>query len=90
MKTNFVPQSWINVSKFLEFKVMESENSVPRGTRGYFEGSSIPNISITEYIYRIYNYAKCSESCITMALIYIDRLIQCNYNIELTRKNVHR
>jgi Cyclin len=38
---------------------------------------------------RIHKYASCSNECFTLALIYVDRLIQRN-NFLLTELNVHR
>ena len=41
------------------------------------------------YLERIKKYARCSDSCFVVALIYIDRLIETQ-NVVLTSLNVHR
>ena len=54
-----------------------------------FNSSTCPPISVTAYLARIQKYAKCSDSCFVVALIYVDRLIELR-NIVLTSLNVHR
>jgi len=49
-----------------------------------------PPISIQEYLERIAKYSCCSEECFVLALIYIDRLIQCNPAFLVNSLNVHR
>lgn len=61
---------------------------VPIGP-SHFDSSSCPPISILAYLARIQKYAKCSDACFVVALIYIDRLIELR-NIVLTSLNVHR
>jgi len=54
-----------------------------------FHALKAPGIGIYQYLERIHKYASCSNECFTLALIYIDRLIQRN-NFLLTELNVHR
>jgi hypothetical protein len=54
-----------------------------------FQSSYAPEVTLLAYLERIYKYARCSDSCFVMALIYIDRLIEFR-NIVLTNLNVHR
>jgi len=49
-----------------------------------------PPISIQDYLERIAKYSCCSEECFVLALIYIDRLIQCNPEFLVNSLNVHR
>jgi len=49
-----------------------------------------PPISIQDYLDRIAKYSCCSEECFVLALIYIDRLIQCNPEFLVNSLNVHR
>jgi len=49
-----------------------------------------PPISIQDYLDRIAKYSCCSEECFVLALIYIDRLIQCNPDFLVNSLNVHR
>jgi len=54
-----------------------------------FQSSYAPEVSILSYLERIRKYARCSESCFVVALIYIDRMIEMR-NIVLSNLNVHR
>ena len=54
-----------------------------------FQSSSVPGISVLDYLYRVSNYAKCSDSCFIIALVYLDRLIETR-SVALTVLNVHR
>lgn len=39
-----------------------------------FNGKSVPQISVKNYLYRIYKCSHCSQECFILALIYIDRI----------------
>lgn len=54
-----------------------------------FQSSYEPDVAIDYYIARVAKYSKCSESCLVIMLIYIDRLIE-NKGLVLTKLNVHR
>jgi len=54
-----------------------------------FQSSYAPGISIHAYLERIRKYARCSDACFIVALIYIDRVIEIR-NVVLTALNVHR
>lgn len=54
-----------------------------------FHALRAPNISIKDYLERIYKYSACSPECFILALVYIDRLIARN-GIALNSLNVHR
>jgi Cyclin len=54
-----------------------------------FQSSYPPDVSVYAYLERIKRYARCSDSCFVVALIYIDRLIEMR-NVVLTSLNVHR
>jgi len=54
-----------------------------------FSAAKRPGISVRDYLVRIHTYARCSPSCFTLALIYVDRLIQRDGFI-LSNLNVHR
>lgn len=55
-----------------------------------FDSSRVPGISIHDYMSRIHQYADCSDSCYTIAFIYIDRLLQKNPAFVLSMKSIHR
>jgi len=54
-----------------------------------FQCSYAPDVSIISYLERIRKYAKCSDCCFVISLIYIDRMIEA-CNVVLTSLNVHR
>eukprot|EP01040_Poterioochromonas_malhamensis_P018184 gene18184-21161_t len=54
-----------------------------------FQSSYEPDVSIEYYIQRIFKHSKCSDSCLTIMLVYIDRLIE-NHGLVLTKLNAHR
>ena len=54
-----------------------------------FCSSYAPTVPIEAYLHRIRQYAKCSDSCFIVALIYTDRVIN-SHKFNLTRLNVHR
>jgi len=57
---------------------------------GVFHGIRIPDISIEQYLERIFKYVHCSPSVFVVAYAYIDRLIQLNSGFRITSQNVHR
>jgi len=76
--------------------------SVDNNTGNYDEGSQVmadvptkfdsayaPAVSLVQYLSRIHTYAKCSDSCFVVALIYIDRIIDM-HSFRVTALNVHR
>eukprot|EP01036_Dinobryon_divergens_P009416 gene9416-12589_t len=48
-----------------------------------FQSSYAPGITVIAYLERIRKYARCSDSCFIVALIYIDRIIEIR-NVVLT------
>lgn len=54
-----------------------------------FQSSYPPDVSIDSYLSRIHKYARCSESCFIVALIFIDRIIE-KKNLVLSYLNIHR
>ncbi|CAK62617.1 unnamed protein product (macronuclear) [Paramecium tetraurelia] len=55
-----------------------------------FNSSKIPSISIYDYLCRILKQAQCSQECLIMGLIFIDKLSQKQGRIILKSINVHR
>ena len=54
-----------------------------------FTSLSIPSISLSDYLHRIWKYSKIEETSLIIGLIYIDRLCK-KKKIILTEFNVHR
>jgi hypothetical protein len=86
------------VARVLELAIGKSEELREReeGKHDYhvpfgrFQSRRPPPISIGAYLERVYRYAKCSEPCYYIGLIYLDRVIQKYQQLSLTRFNVHR
>ncbi|KAM3143016.1 hypothetical protein pb186bvf_004834 [Paramecium bursaria] len=55
-----------------------------------FDSPKIPLISIYDFVGRIIKQAQCSQECLIMAVIHIDRLSQKYGRIILKSQNVHR
>lgn len=55
-----------------------------------FHSKRVPSISIRDYMARIAKCAKCSEECLILALIYIDRLTERNKKFIIRSLNIHR
>ena len=49
-----------------------------------------PGISIHDYAARLLKYMHCSNACIVISIIYIDRLIQMNSVIPVHPLTIHR
>ena len=64
-------------------KVVKKQSKRP------FSASSVPQISIYDYLQRISNYAKPEENVFISMLIYIDRFCELS-NTVLTEYNIHR
>jgi hypothetical protein len=78
------------LSAVLESMILSAESTpdiFKRRTK--FEALRAPQISVLDYLLRIYTYASCSSECFVLALIYIDRLHQMQ-GFVLTDLNVHR
>lgn len=54
-----------------------------------FTSLSIPSISLSDYLHRIWKYSKMDESSLILGLIYIDRFCK-KKKVILTEFNVHR
>jgi hypothetical protein len=55
-----------------------------------FQGLTRPNISIQNYLERIFKYANCSPSCFIVAYVYLDRFTQKQPSLPINSFNVHR
>ncbi len=62
----------------------------PAGKATHFDCVRPPSISVSDYVARIHTYGHFSDSSFVLSLIYIDRVIQKNPDIILSRYNVHR
>lgn len=55
-----------------------------------FHGVYAPEISLAQYLERIFTYANCSFSCFVLAYVYIHRFIELNPHVPIASTCVHR
>lgn len=70
--------------------LVASGESRPCKLETSFEGVRAPAISVEEYLRRLMQYFKCSQSCLVLAAAYIDRLLNMKPDFVLDKFNVHR
>ena len=87
-----IPELWKASSKFLEQLSANSElykDNYKEEVKSFYSNLA-PKISISDYVSRIYKYTNCSESCIILALIYIEKITKKINGITLNRFTIHR
>jgi len=65
------------------------EDIVRKQSKSVFSASSIPSISIEDYLIRIQTYSNIEKNTLIAGLIFIDRLCKIS-NLTLTYYNIHR
>lgn len=88
-----IPRALLNLCSVLERTIQKNEKHL-RSTKKkdpitIFHGIKAPNLSVRQYIERIFKYSRCSPSCFVAAQIYMDRYFQRRGGY-LTSFNVHR
>lgn len=83
-------RTFISVACLLENMIMKNEQiyATHQLPVTCFNAAVRPNISVHDYVERFYVHAQASDSVLTSALIYIDRITQKGF--ILTHMNVHR
>ena len=77
-----------SISLNLKDIIGENESQSKYTHRDIFYLSSIPSISLNDYIKRIMKYSKMDISSLISAIIYIDRFCNKN-NYILTKNNIY-
>lgn len=54
-----------------------------------FESSYAPDVSLYDYISRIFTHSNCSEACLVFCIVYLDRLAQ-KKRLVVSALNIHR
>jgi len=62
----------------------------PKESNSKFHALRIPCINLTDYLERIAKYSGCSTESLVLALVYIDRIIQCSQNFVVNSYCIHR
>ena len=89
-KKQSMPTTWISISKSLEISTSLNDGKEVDAEFKEFNASKLPLISIKEYIERLHKYCRCSNSCLIMGYIYINRILLYHPKLILTPLNVHR
>lgn len=55
-----------------------------------FHSKAEPAIGVEQYVKRIFDFFKCSDSCHVLALVYIDRLVKHRPEIAISSLSIHR
>jgi len=55
-----------------------------------FQSVKMPKISLSAYASRIHKYFNCSDECFVLCMAYIDRIVKCHSDIQVTDLTCHR
>jgi len=55
-----------------------------------FHATRPPPISVKDYLARLAQYYNCSDACLIMGLVYVDRLVKMHPQFVVSPLNVHR
>ncbi|KAK7284342.1 hypothetical protein RJT34_19087 [Clitoria ternatea] len=87
------PLALLNLSSIWERSISKNEKLLMSTRKNdpitIFHGLKAPNLSVTQYMERIFKYTRCSASCFVIAQIYMDRFFQ-KMGGCLTSFNAHR
>ncbi|KAB5556261.1 hypothetical protein DKX38_007170 [Salix brachista] len=87
-----IPQVLLLIASAIEKSIMKNENLSNASRKDaitIFHGSRTPNLSIKQYIERIFKFSGCSTSCFVVAYIYISKFLRLTGG-HLTSLNAHR
>ncbi|RDY13265.1 Cyclin-P3-1, partial [Mucuna pruriens] len=87
------PIALVKLSWIWERTILKNEKLLVSSTKSdpitMFHGSKAPNMSVTQYVERIFKYSHCSPSCFVIAQIYMDTFLHKTGGF-LTSFNAHR
>ena len=78
------------ISVVLDSIVSNVSENQQQNVQTEFHAKNVPSVSIKDYLKRINKYAKCSQECFILALIYIDRITKVDKSLSLNPFTVHR
>mmetsp|Transcript_75362 Transcript_75362/g.218872 ORF Transcript_75362/g.218872 Transcript_75362/m.218872 type:complete len:293 (-) Transcript_75362:20-898(-) len=55
-----------------------------------FHCASVPKVTIQDYLARVAKYYNCSDACLVLSMIYVDRLLQIHQDFVVSGLNIHR
>lgn len=60
------------------------------GKSSCFQSVRLPKVSLSSYASRIQKYFRCTEECFVLCLVYIDRIVKLNPDIQISELTCHR
>lgn len=73
-----------------QFVASLQEKRVSGNRPSSFQSVSLPKVSLSSYASRIYKYFHCTDECFLLCLVYIDRIVNSQPDIEVTDFTSHR
>lgn len=75
-----------------DVNVISNVNIIPKThPLAAFQSAQVPAISLPDFMRRIVSYVHCSPSALVIALLYVERLLNCTSQVlRLTEFTVHR
>jgi len=55
-----------------------------------FQSVRAPQVSLSSYASRIRKFFRCTDECFVLCLVFIDRIVKCHPEIEVTDLTCHR
>lgn len=71
-------------------EILQRTNKLSSTFNSVFNSKYPNRISISTYLTKIIEEFKCSQECLILSMIYIDRLTKCEPRFIIQSKNVHR
>jgi Cyclin. len=83
-------QQIIEVISGVLIEILKETDKIPDQITTSFHAKSVPAISVKDYLARIAKCSKCSDECLILALIYIDKITERNKKFIIKSLNIHR
>lgn len=71
-------------------EILKKTDKSPNVSLSVFHSKHVPRISIQSYLSRLIENFKCSQECLILAMIYMDRLTTSRPRFVIRSTNVHR
>lgn len=79
------------LAKILEHMAKACKPSSDNESKSYgFHSVRVPKVSLSSYASRIQKYFRCTDECFVLCLVYIDRIVKHNPDIQVTDLSCHR
>jgi hypothetical protein len=78
------------LAKLLKHMARETTISSPPGQKTCFHSVKLPKVSLCSYASRIHKYFRCTDECFVLCLVYIDRIVKHNPDVQVTDLTCHR